>query len=291
MKTMKAITLSGTAILAAGLISFGCGGSSGGKETATGLKCPVSGKDASSGAACPVPGQGKGAPAGAMCPVQEKGKGGDAGVGQGMVEGTVLQALSAGRYVYVELDTKSGPVWVAAVAQPVAKGDKISCQQGTKMEKFNSPILKRTFDQVYFVNSMNKQMSVPDIALTNRAEIIAAHAKASEGSSIASADDVKVVPAEGGVTIAGLVKDHGTLKGTDVIVRGKVTKYNAAIMGSNWLHLMDGSVKRDLVVTSQGEAKVGDTVLIKGKLECDIDLGYGYSYDIIIRNATITVEK
>ena len=151
---MKALISAGTALMVAGLIGMGCNGSSQGKETAVGMKtCPAE-KGASAGATCPVQGAGTNRAAGAVCPVQghEKGAMGN----QETIEGAVIQTLSAGRYLYVEVETKSGPVWLAAVAtaEPVAKGDKISCRQGLLMEKFSSPMLKRTFDKVYFVESL-----------------------------------------------------------------------------------------------------------------------------------------
>lgn len=263
------------ALLVAGLIVTGCKDSSDGKVTDTGMKCPVAGKGATAGdACCPVPGKEKAAAA-----------------GQAMIEGTVLQTLSAGRYVYVEVDTKSGPVWVAAVTEPVAKGDKISCRQGTVMEKFESPILKRTFDKVHFVDSLKAPQTEAGAMPTNHPAVIAAHGKAATEAATQVPEEMDIIPAAGGITIAGLVKLRDKLKGADILLRGKVTKYNAAIMGSNWLHVRDSSAKRDLVVTTKTEVKVGDTVLIKGKLECDIDLGSGYSYDIIVRNADVTVEK
>ncbi len=102
--------------------------------------------------------------------------------------------------------------------------------------------------------------------------------------------DVKVPPVEGGVTIAALVEQREKLVGTEVKLRGKVTKYTANIMNANWLHIMDGSDKRDLVVTTKESLKVGDTVVVKGRLERDVDIGAGYSYDLIIRGADVTVE-
>jgi hypothetical protein len=35
---------------------------------------------------------------------------------------------------------------------------------------------------------------------------------------------------------------------------------------------------------------VGDTVVAKGVLGTNKDLGYGYKYDIILEDATVTVE-
>ena len=78
-----------------------------------------------------------------------------------------------------------------------------------------------------------------------------------------------------------------------VILRGKVVKFNPEIMGKNWLHVQDGTGEKgmnDLTITSAARAKVGDTVLVKGKLVLDRDFGFGYKYALIIEDAEVTVE-
>ena len=74
-------------------------------------------------------------------------------------------------------------------------------------------------------------------------------------------------------------------------IRAKVVKYNAGIMGKNWLHLRDGSGKadkdNDLTVTSNDVAKVGDVVVIKGAVRTDKDFGAGYAYPVIVEDAKI----
>ena len=74
-----------------------------------------------------------------------------------------------------------------------------------------------------------------------------------------------------------------------------MVKFNQQIMGKNWLHIRDGSGEadaktNDLTVTTGVTAKVGDTVLVTGKLVLDKDFGYGYKYAVIIEDAKVTVE-
>jgi sporulation protein YlmC with PRC-barrel domain len=64
-------------------------------------------------------------------------------------------------------------------------------------------------------------------------------------------------------------------------------------MGKNWLHIQDGSGQagsNDLTVNTNSVAKVGDTVIISGKLTVAKDFGYGYQYDVIVEDAKITKE-
>ena len=64
-------------------------------------------------------------------------------------------------------------------------------------------------------------------------------------------------------------------------------------MGKNWLHIRDGSGSEggnDLTVTTSTAAKVGDTVLVSGKVGVDRDFGSGYKYAVIIEDAQVVVE-
>ena len=69
-------------------------------------------------------------------------------------------------------------------------------------------------------------------------------------------------------------------------------KFTPAVLGKNWIHLRDGTGSaadgtNDLVVTTKDEAKVGDVVLVKGVVQTDRDLGSGYSYKLLVEEATL----
>jgi hypothetical protein len=72
-----------------------------------------------------------------------------------------------------------------------------------------------------------------------------------------------------------------------------VVKFNAGIMGRNWIHIQDGSGaegSNDLTVTTDDTAQLGDLVVIKGTLKTNQDFGHGYSYDILVEQAKVNVE-
>lgn len=99
--------------------------------------------------------------------------------------------------------------------------------------------------------------------------------------------------AAGGKTIAETYAEKANLVGKEVVVRGKVVKYNANIMGRNWVHIQDGSGtagSNDLTVTTNDPTAVGDVVVVKGTAATGKDFGAGYKYDVILENATLTVE-
>jgi hypothetical protein len=106
--------------------------------------------------------------------------------------------------------------------------------------------------------------------------------------------DVKVPKAAGAnaYTVADVLTKGAELKGKTVLVRGKIVKYNPEIMGKNWLHLRDGSGaaasgSNDILVTTSQTAKKGDVVTAKGIVRTDKDFGAGYSYKVLIEEATL----
>lgn len=110
----------------------------------------------------------------------------------------------------------------------------------------------------------------------------------------ADAGDVKVPKAvgENAKTVAEIMTGSAKLKDKPVLVRGKIVKYNAGIMRKNWVHLRDGSGSEadgsnDLIVTTTNETKVGDIVTAKGVVRTDKDFGSGYSYKVLVEEATL----
>ena len=95
-------------------------------------------------------------------------------------------------------------------------------------------------------------------------------------------------------TVADLNKDKAALAGKTVSTQGKVVKVNNGIMGRNFVHVQDGTGdanNNNLIVTSKETANVGDQVTISGVLAVNRDFGSGYSYPLLIEDATIVVKK
>ena len=107
--------------------------------------------------------------------------------------------------------------------------------------------------------------------------------------------DIKVEPAEGGISIAEIFGQPGKYENKTIKIRGKVTKINNGIMGRNWVHLQDGTDsdgKYDLTVTTNDNVNEGEVVTFQGRVALNKDFGAGYNYDVIIEEAkTLTVTK
>ena len=169
-------------------------------------------------------------------------------------------------YTYMLVKGKGPAYWVAAASMEIAPGASITYQTGLIMEDFYSKELDRTFDKVMFLDAVmgSAKTSVP------KAEV-----------------DLEKV--EGTVSIAELYENPGSFKGKKITVKGKVTKFNPEIMQRNWIHIQDGTEydgKFDLTATSQDPFQVGQVVTIEGVLSVDLDFGYGYTYEILLEEAT-----
>ena len=208
--------------------------------------------------------------------------------------GKVVETMNAGDYTYVGVNTGKATNWAAAPKFAVKVGDVVSVPGGMAMPNYHSKTLNRDFDVVYFTGTVNVEGATPkDAAMPT--ELPKGHPPIGAAAPAAQPviDFSGIKPAKGGKTVADIVTGSKKLSGTTVSVRGKVVKYNAGIMGKNWLHIRDGSGSEgsnDLTVTSDLPAKVGDTVLVKGKLATDRDFGAGYKYSVIIEDAEVAVE-
>jgi hypothetical protein len=219
-----------------------------------------------------------------------------------MWRGTVVETMDAGGYTYVLLDTENGQQWLAGPATPTAVGDKIATAKGMEMRNFTSNAMDRTFDVIWFVGALEK-----DDGHTHDAEPTAAanpHGGAMGGMGAMSADASQhtttdqagvegVAKAAGGLTIAEVHAQSAGLTDRTIKVRGRVVKFSQNIMGTNWIHIQDGSGSEgthDLTVTTDAVVQVGDLVLVEGPVSVDRNFGAGYRYPVIVEGAQITVE-
>ena len=203
---------------------------------------------------------------------------------QSSAAGTVVETMDAANYTYVRVKTASGELWAATSTFKVAVGDKVVVPLDNPMANFHSQSLKRDFPLIYFASSIPRE-GEPGATPADVAPKAAAPAQVTE----------PIAPAPGGVTVASIVTNRKALSGKTVTVRGKVVKYNGAILGLNWIHIQDGSGvakdgTNDITVTSTGTANVGDIVTITGTVVLDKDFGSGYSYAVLLQNASVVMK-
>ena len=211
--------------------------------------------------------------------------------------GKVIETMNAAGYTYVYVDNGTKKIWAAAPEFAVKVGDKVLVPKGMAMHNYHSQTLNRDFDVVYFVESV-LNASNPSMGSASphaNMQMPAGHPAIGGNTTPPTVDLTGIQKAEGGMTIGEIYAAKADLSGKNVTLRGKVVKFSPQIMGTNWIHLQDGSGDRaagtnDLTVTSGVQVSVGDTVVASGPLTLDKDFGYGYKYNLIMENAKVTAE-
>ena len=196
------------------------------------------------------------------------------------VSGEVLEVKEVESYTYLRLKTKDGETWAAVGKAAVKKGDKVTIENASVMKNFESKSLKRTFPTILFGS-----LGGAGNATAGAAPVAA---------KIANSAPIKVSKASGANarTVAEVIAKATELKDKPVRVHGKVVKYNAGIMGKNWIHLRDGTGTdadntNDVLVTTSAQTKVGEVVTVSGVVHTNKDFGAGYSYKVLIEDATL----
>lgn len=221
--------------------------------------------------------------------------------------GKVVETMNAASYTYVLVDTGKEKLWAAGPAVTMKVGDTVTIPSGMPMPKYHSKTLKRDFDVVYFTGNLQTSgagatagaadgklpAGHPPIGAAAQPKLPAGHPTIGGAATPPKVDFTGIKKAKNGNTIQEIFASQAKLKGREVIVRGKVVKYNAGIMNKNWLHIQDGTGadgSNDLTITTTATAKVGNTVLVQGKLTTDKDFGFGYKFSVIIEDAEVVVE-
>lgn len=203
------------------------------------------------------------------------------------VKGKVLEVKDVDSYTYIRLQTKQGEVWAAVMKAPIRKGSTVSIENVSEMHDFESKALKKTFPVILFGSLAASNAAMP-------VNVMAAGHGMSVAPAPAKPDLVKVPKASGdnAYTVAEIVTRSAELKDKTVAVSGQVVKYNPGIMGKNWVHLRDGTgsdadASNDILVTTASTTKVGDTVTVQGIVRTNMDFGSGYTYKVLIEEATL----
>ena len=188
----------------------------------------------------------------------------------------VQEVIQVSAYTYLRVKENDADFWIAIKKTPVEPGETISYANPMEMRDFTSKELQRTFDKIFFIGAYRKgDASAPATAAPRTKPAI-------------DNKEISIAPAEGGISIGELFSNRATYAGKTVIIKGQVVKFSATIMSRNWVHLQDGTSgdgKRDLTITTQDKAAVGDVVTFEGKITLDKDFGAGYKYEVIMEEA------
>ncbi len=191
----------------------------------------------------------------------------------------VKEFIQTTNYTYFRVSEGKSEYWMAAPKTEAKVGETLYYTTSSEMKDFESPELKRTFDQVFFIQDLNKgpkiQMGTPS-------------------------NQNPLINTDGPGEIVGEVKEeisiHELLSNSDeytnklVKVTGRVIKVNPAIMDRNWVHITSEPAddnNYDLTLTTQENVEVDQVISVQGQISKDRDFGAGYKYGIIMENAKL----
>lgn len=197
---------------------------------------------------------------------------------------TVKEVIQASSYTYLNVEEGGENFWIAVNKGEFEIDAVLYFDKGLEMTNFESKDLGRTFESVYFVQGISDQPTLPG-ATSEQPSM----AQTEPQKPTLEKKNINIEPAEGGISIATLYSNRDTYKDQIVSIKGEVTKFNPSIMNRNWVHIQDGTDADgnfDLTITTDQVVNVGDVVTFKGKISLNKDFGAGYTYEVIMEEAT-----
>ena len=192
-------------------------------------------------------------------------------------EGIVVDVVHGGGYTYMQIDDTKKKYWVAVEGAPVEKGMEVRFQEELRAKNFESKALNRTFDEIVFASNLQHRTNVPE---KGNLDLVKEHVEKSPYQKA------------GTLSIKEAWEKRESLNGKTISISGKVVKASPNILERNWIHIQDGTGEGSevgrIVFTSKELPKVGDIVTAKGVVATNKDFGSGYSYKIIVENATFS---
>jgi hypothetical protein len=207
----------------------------------------------------------------------------------------VAEVIQGSTYTYLKVKENGNEKWVAVTRQDAAAGDVFYYDQELQMNNFHSKEIDRTFEIIYFVNNISKTpLGTENSGAMGDMGGMMGGAKHTGKVSTQQNSSIHLEKKAGEITIANIFASRADYSGKEVEIRGIVVKVNPEVMGKNWIHIQDGtsdSGNFDLTVTSNDLAEVNDEITVKGKIVLNKDFGYGYSYEVIMEDASVKVDK
>lgn len=177
----------------------------------------------------------------------------------------IQEILKGDRNYFIRLNARGEDYWIVTKVEGLAVGQHIDHSDATAKHGYYSESLNKTFETIYLVS-----------------KIAVAHS----GSTDPHGSGASTPPSDA-VSIAYVIENAASLNGKEVVVSGTVVKVNAHIMDRNWMHLKDGSADDyDFVITTNDMVPAGHNAAFRGTVTVNKDFGAGYTYALIIENAT-----
>jgi hypothetical protein len=208
----------------------------------------------------------------------------------GEIHDRVAETIKVDNYVYVLLAESNA--WLAVGLVDVQPGDRIEYVGGMPMKDFYSRELDRTFEDILFVSRLkvvepadpHGSIADPHMAGTKRGVI-------PQGNTAISPAPGEIERLEGGMTIEEVWKMVDGHEGQKAKLRARVVKVSTNILNRNWITLEDGTgspPENRLIATTSDTVNVGDTVIVNGIVKTNVDIGSGYTYRLVLEDASFS---
>jgi len=208
----------------------------------------------------------------------------------GLKKVIVQEVLQVKSYTYLNVLEDGTKKWIAVPTIEAKLGEVFYYKGGMEMPDFKSTELDRTFDAVIFIGSITKADAINlDKGMVESKAVVVEDSKPKKKGTLAQLE-LTIEGIEGCVRISDVFKNKALYAGKTIKIKGEVTKFNGGIMGKNWVHFQDGTSYEgayDLMITSQENVNVGDTIILQGVLSLDKDFGAGYFYKVIMEAAVV----
>ncbi len=205
-------------------------------------------------------------------------------------QGTVQEAISVSSYSYLRLATEAGDQWVAVLKEDFSPGDTIDFEINLVMRDFKSKELERSFDLIYFGQRQAKHPANGNSGPTPNAGTQEPKQKVQQ----------KVAPFQPSSdlqSIADLFQHADELVEQEVRFQGEVVKLTQGVMGTNFLHVQDGSGSAEtknndiVVLVKNNPPSIGSRTQFKATLKRDIDYGSGYRFPVLLADGEVLAKK
>lgn len=210
----------------------------------------------------------------------------------------VAEVIQGSTYTYLKVKEKGNEKWIAVTRQDAVAGDVFYYDQELQMNNFHSKEIDRTFEIIYFVNNISKTpLGTENEGTMGAMGGMGGMMGGGQHSGKVNATQNSAIHLEkkdGELTIATVFANRNEYASKEFEIRGVVVKVNEQVMDKNWVHIQDGTADNgnfDLTLTTSELPAVNDEITVKGKLTLNKDFGYGYSYEVIMEDATVKVDK
>jgi hypothetical protein len=198
------------------------------------------------------------------------------------------EVIQTSNYTYVRVTEDKQEYWCAINKAEIEVGKTYFWLKGWEMTQFHSKELDRHFESIFFLETLSGTPIFSEAPVAGKSPMPGISMGGRQ--NVAEKQGIAVEKAEGGISIADLYANRKSYAGKSVKIRGEVVKFSPSIMNRNWVHIQDGTKDGndyDLVVTTQDSIPVGSVGLFEGVISLNVDLGSGYTYDVIMEDATV----